>query len=297
MALSLPVLKALNCGPLSVSSILRFTTLLCFVYFSTHSAASQTNTTEPRIITAGGTITEIAFALGAGESVVAVDQSSQYPKAARELPMVGYYRELAAEGVLAFMPDKLMALEGAGSPEVLQQIATIGVEVRIYDKPKSVADLMTLIADLGEDLNRQNAATLLQTKIQSSLPAKKQLGDTKAVYLLSAGDRGLIVAGEETVPQLLFDYNGIQNLGSGHQGFKGMNNESLALLQPDFLVAPEHVVRGMGGRQAFCQAPALRLLTAAQECRLLVMDSLMSLGMTPRLAKAIEAINRWKEVN
>ncbi|BDX05270.1 hemin-binding protein [Planctobacterium marinum] len=277
--------------------MLRFAALLWIVCFSAHSTASPKSAADPRIITAGGTITEIVFALGAGESVVAVDQSSQYPAAATDLPMVGYYRELAAEGVLAFMPDKLMALEGAGSPEVLEQIAAIGVDVRIYAKPKSVDDLMSLIAELGDDLNRQNAATLLQTKIQSSLPVKKQLSDTKAVYLLSAGDRGLIAAGKETVPQLLFDYNGIQNLASSHFGFKGLNSESLALQQPDFLVAPEHVVRGMGGRQAFCQAAVLRLLSAAQECRLLVMDSLMSLGMTPRLAKAIEAVNRWEEVN
>lgn len=269
---------------------LAFLSLFCF-----SSTAAENQGADQRLITAGGTLTEIVFALDAGDQIVAVDQSSQYPEAVRALPQVGYYRDLAAEGVLSFMPDRLLALEGAGREKVLTQISDIGVQVKIYEKPTSVEGLMQLISELGQDLNREQAATALQQEVRTSLPERAQLSDAKGLFLLSAGDRGLIAAGKNTVPQLLFEFNGIRNLADSHEGFKGINSESLAMLQPDFLVAPKHVVRGMGGKQAFCQIPALRLLQAAQRCRLLVMDSLMSLGMTPRLAEAIRIVKHWQQ--
>ncbi|GFD79809.1 hemin-binding protein [Tenacibaculum sp. KUL118] len=270
---------------------------------NTQGLNSEESTHHQKLITAGGTITEIVFALGAGERVIAVDQSSQYPEAVKQLPMVGYYRELAAEGVLSFSPDKILAIEGVGREEVIKQIESTGVQVVVYDKPTSTDGLVALIKQLGDDLGKAEQAKQLIAKFNASLPSEN-LSETannppsvKAVFLLSASDRGLIAAGSETVPQLIFNYAGIENIASEHTGFKGINNEALALHQPDFLVAPRHVVMGAGGKEKFCQSPNLSLLKAAQQCKLLVMDSLQSLGMTPRLADAIATVKHWQLEN
>ena len=260
---------------------------------------SEENTHRQKLITAGGTITEIVFALGAGEHVIAVDQSSQYPEAVKQLPMVGYYRELAAEGVLSFTPDKILAIEGVGREEVIKQIESTGVQVVVYNKPTSTDGLVALIKQLGDDLGKAEQAEQLIAKFNASLPSEttNNTPSAKAVFLLSASDRGLIAAGTETVPQLIFNYAGIQNIAAKHTGFKGINNEELALQQPDFLVAPRHVVMGAGGKEKFCQSPNLSLLKAAQQCKLLVMDSLQSLGMTPRLADAIATVKNYQLEN
>ena len=257
-------------------------------------AAATPGEEKPRLITAGGTVTEIVFALGAGQQIVATDSSSQYPTAATKLPMVGYYRDLAAEGILSFEPQRILAIEGVGRPEVISQLRRTGVDVVVYDKPTSPTGLTALISQIGADLGRQQQAAALIATFQSSLPEKASEANHKALFLLSAGDRGLIAAGQETVPQLLFDYAGINNVAAQHTGFKSINNESMALLQPDFLVAPYHVVMSAGGKQQFCQSPHLALLEAAQQCRLLIMDSLMSLGMTTRLAQAIAIVKNWR---
>jgi len=269
----------------------------------TQELSSEESTHHQKLITAGGTITEIVFALGAGERVIAVDQSSQYPEAVKQLPMVGYYRELAAEGVLSFAPDKILAIEGVGRQEVIKQIESTGVQVVVYNKPTSTDGLVALIKQLGDDLGKAEQAEQLIAKFKASLPGENRsettnnTPSTKAVFLLSASDRGLIAAGTETVPQLIFNYAGIQNIAAKHTGFKGINNEALALQQPDFLVAPRHVVMGAGGKEKFCQSPNLSLLKAAQQCKLLVMDSLQSLGMTPRLADAIATVKNYQLEN
>ena len=245
-----------------------------------------------RLITAGGTITEIVYALGAGEQIVAVDQSSTYPFAATKLPMIGYYRDLAAEGVLAQNADMLLAIEGVGRANVLKQIDSVGVEVKVLNKPESVDELYALIDELAQILNKADEAKVLKNSIAASLPAKQELGGN-AVFLLSVGSRGLVAAGQGTVPNLLFEYLGINNITGEHKGYKTLGREALLTADPDFIVAASHSVVSLGGKEAFCQQAALALVPAAEKCRLLVVDGLKVLGMTTRLAEALAEVKDY----
>ncbi len=265
----------------------------CSIAFSLKlSAAVQSGPAD--LVTAGGTITEIVFALGAGERVVAVDQSSTFPQAATQLPSVGYYRDLAAEGVLSVGASKLYALEGSGREEVLKQLKRTGMEVTLYNKPTSVEQLVALVTELGADLGKQEQATSLVAKITASLPDKASTTSGKGIFLLSVGERGIVAAGEETVPNLIFDYAGIENTVS-HNGYKAINLETLTVEQPDFIVVPSHVAYGLGGKTGICNTPALSLLKAAQDCNVLIVDGLMAMGMTPRLAQAIALVSDFSQ--
>jgi len=261
--------------------------IMCFV-----ALISLSSNATNKIVTAGGTVTEIVFALGMGDRVVAIDQSSSFPSEIKSLPSVGYYRDMSAEGILSTGLDTLLVLEGGGRKEVLQQVKAAGVKVIVYRKATSIGSLIELVKNIGGDLEKQDAAKQLVKNIQASLPEASNEIKGSGLFLLSAGERGLIAAGSETVPQLLFDYVGVKNVAS-HQGFKTLGLESLAILQPDFLFAPAHSVAGIGGAKAFCNQPSLALLQAAKECRLLVMDSLLALGMTPRIAKAIDLLDSF----
>lgn len=247
---------------------------------------------EKRIVIAGGTLTDIAYALNAGQQVVAVDTSSTWPAAVHKLPKVGYYRDLAAEGVLAQQPDLMLALEGSGREQVLKHIQSAGVTLKLFPKPKSVDDLFDLIHKVAEVLDSPSEAAPLIAQLKQQLPAKPQAGALKALFLMSASDRGLVAAGTETVPDIEFSYAGISNLAK-HQGYKTISREYLIMANPDFLVAPKHVVQSVGGKQAFCQQSALALLPAAKRCDLLVMDSLMAMGMTTRLPQAIRLLSEF----
>ena len=63
-------------------------------------AADKGNPEASRIVSIGGTITEILYALGAEDRIVARDSTSFYPDAANAKPDVGYMRQLSAEGIL-----------------------------------------------------------------------------------------------------------------------------------------------------------------------------------------------------
>jgi iron complex transport system substrate-binding protein len=68
-----------------------------------------------RIVSVGGAVTEILYALGLENRVIAVDTTSLYPpRALAEKQNVGYMRQLSPEGVLGLGPSLVLAAEGSG---------------------------------------------------------------------------------------------------------------------------------------------------------------------------------------
>ncbi|HRG93956.1 MAG TPA: hypothetical protein PLZ10_13460, partial [Chitinophagaceae bacterium] len=56
---------------------------------------------DMRIVCLSKHLTEMMFAIGQGNKIVAVDLSSTYPDSARLLKTVGYHRALSAEGIIS----------------------------------------------------------------------------------------------------------------------------------------------------------------------------------------------------
>ena len=264
------------------------TAFLLLVSFS-GQAEDKLEADVSKLITAGGTLTDIVFALNREDRLIGVDTSSTSPVAVNRLPKVGYYRNLSAEGVLSFEPEHLWVLEGGGSDRVLNQIERVGVSVVLFDKPTSLQGLYQLIEDIAVRLEAETEGQDVIARIQADLTTITGEQSLTGLFVLQASERGVVAAGKDTVPDLLFSYSNIGNVFS-HSGFKTVSTEYLLVEQPDFLVAPEHVVKSHGSKETFCQAQALKLLEAGRNCRVLVMDSLLALGMTTRVAEAQQVV-------
>src|SRR4051812_9643521 len=89
-----------------------------------------------RIVSVGGAVTEILYALGVSDRIVAVDSTSLFPAdALKQKPNVGYMRALSAEGVLGLNPSLVLAIEGLGPKETVAvlEAATVPL-VRVPDR-------------------------------------------------------------------------------------------------------------------------------------------------------------------
>lgn len=253
-----------------------------FTLFPASSAASDK---VERLITAGGSVTDIVFAVGGGNRVIGVDTSSTSPAAVEEVPKIGYYRSLSAEGVLSFEPGELWVLEGGGSEQTLNQIEQIGVKVVHFAKPTNLTDLYQLIEDVAGRLGLEERGQQVIASIKQEFNPVTRSTPITGLFVLQASERGVVAAGKDTVADLLFQHSDIDNTFE-HKGFLTVSSEYLVANEPDFIVAPAHIVNGHGGADAFCATQALQLLEAGRSCRLLVMDSLLALGMTTRIAEA-----------
>ncbi|WP_333818365.1 ABC transporter substrate-binding protein, partial [Tabrizicola sp.] len=88
------------------------------------TAAAQDAT---KVITLGGSVTEIAVALGAQDRIIARDTTSNFPESIEALPDVGYIRALSPENVLALDPGLIVAEGDAGPPEAVDVLKAAGI--------------------------------------------------------------------------------------------------------------------------------------------------------------------------
>ena len=198
---------------------------------------------QERIVSAGAGVTGLIQALGAADQLVAVDSSSHLP-ADQALPVVGYHRQLATEGLLALKPSLLLGSEEMGPASTLQQVAQAGVKVVSLPAGGDVPSLLANIQTLGDLLQRPEAARQLTQAVDrqvsqlseqaSRLPAKPRL-----VYLLVVPGRPPMVAGGNTPADTLIRLAGGENPAAGLHNYPLLNLEGLLAMKPDGLVVSE----------------------------------------------------------
>ena len=86
-----------------------------------------------RIVCIAKQYNEIIFALGAQKDLVAVDVSSTWPPAIKDLPTVGYHRALSAEGILSMKPTLIIHDNNVGPEQVMTQLNELKIPMKVFD--------------------------------------------------------------------------------------------------------------------------------------------------------------------
>ncbi|QOR40922.1 cobalamin-binding protein [Billgrantia diversa] len=103
--------------------------------------------------------TELVYAAGAGEKVVAVVAYSDYPPEAREVASVGSHTRMDLEALVSLRPDLVIGWTTGNPPEQLETIESLGVPVfyiepREFEDVSSVIERLALLADTREEGDR-----------------------------------------------------------------------------------------------------------------------------------------------
>lgn len=243
------------------------------------------------IVAIGGAVTEIVFALGAGDRLVAVDSTSQYPPAATELPDVGYMRQLAAEPILSMEPAKILAVADAGPKRVLDQIRQAGVPITTIPDEASREGVVTKIRRVAEAIGRTDAAEDLIARVTEGFArVKARTADISerpsVLFLLSAGRGPPLVAGRDTSAARIIDLAGGRNAVERFDGFKPLSPEAAVAAAPDVILTTTGTRDALGGADKLLSRPALTATPAGETGRLIAMDGLLLLGFGPRTPEA-----------
>lgn len=245
----------------------------------------------PRIVSAGGTATEIVYALGAEAGLVGVDTTSLYPADAQKLPNIGYVRALSAEGILALTPSLLIASPEAGPPPILGQIKTAGIPVLPLADGFSEAAVLTRIAQIGAALGKTEEAGKLQAAVRRDLATARAavapLADKPKVLFVLSAQRGLVAAGDDTAAAVMIELAGGRNAVSGYTGYKPVTPEAAFAAAPDIILTGSHVIDALGGVDVLRNHPDLIGTPAARDGRIIVRDAMFMLGFGPRLGAAV----------
>jgi iron complex transport system substrate-binding protein len=102
-----------------------------------------------RIVSLSPHVTELLFAAGAGERVVAAVEYSDHPEAAKRLPHIGSYAALDLERIATIEPDLAVAWGSGNPPAQVAQLARLGIPVFVSE-PKKLEDIPATLRRLGQ---------------------------------------------------------------------------------------------------------------------------------------------------
>ncbi|RBW49369.1 ABC transporter substrate-binding protein [Marinobacter sp. F3R11] len=244
---------------------------------------------QPRIVSADGSITETVYALGAEDSLVGVDTTSNYPPEVRSQPRVGYLRALPFEGVLALRPDVLLTTVEAAPDRTLERLKQAGVEVIQLPVARSPEGAMARIREVGRVLGKGPEAETMVADIRKRverIDTNTEGTPAQVLFLMAAGNHGVMIAGQDTAASALLDALGADNAMGDISGYKPAGREALLASRPDAIVVAE----SRPGQFDINQWPQLAALDAWKQGRYYIGDSMLLLGFGPRLPQAMEAV-------
>lgn len=124
-----------------------------------------------RIVSLSGDLTEILYAIGAGDKIVGVDSYSTYPPEAANKTNVGTSGALNLETLIALRPD--LVLLWCYQAHLVPVLEKYNITVAVVDAT-SLSDLMQTMKFVGLLCGKTEAAEALTTDLQSRLNAIKE---------------------------------------------------------------------------------------------------------------------------
>jgi iron complex transport system substrate-binding protein len=245
----------------------------------------------PRIVTIGGSITEIIYALGLQSSIVGVDTTSVYPaEALRNAPNVGYMRALSAEGILSLKPSAVIAIDGSGPPAALKLVTDAGVPLTfLHDDPSPngvAAKIEAVGALLGEGARAGALASETRARFALLDAMRTKIDKPRRVlFLLSLQNGKPMVGGRGTAADAMIKLAGGVNAAGDIDGFKQISDEGVIAAVPDVVLKMNNG-NLVGAPDEVFSSPAFAATPAAAKRALIGMDGLYLLGFGPRTPDA-----------
>jgi iron complex transport system substrate-binding protein len=245
-----------------------------------------------RVVSIGGAITEVLYALGKDANVVGVDTTSQYPpRALKDKPNVGYMRQLSPEGVLGLTPSLILASEGSGPKETLSVLESARVPLVLVPDHFTAEGILDKIKIVSRSVGAGERGDCIVKVLRADFAAldtlKTRIEKPKRVMFVFSfvGSRAM-VAGHHTAANGIIELAGGVNAIDAFDGYKQINDEAVAAVKPDIVLAMTRShAPAMTAEEVFSN-PAFALTPAAKNKSFALVEALSALGFGPRTALA-----------
>jgi iron complex transport system substrate-binding protein len=259
------------------------------------STAAHPQPYPKRIVSAGGDLTEIVYALGAEDRVVGVDVTSNFPPSAKDKKQVGYVRHISAEGVLALEPDLVLGAHDMGPPTTIDQLRAAGVRVELAPRGYSAKGIAAKVGFVGRVLGLRDEARQLASKIEADFNREAARAVSKplkprVIFILSLGKGEPMVGGVGSSAAQIIELAGGTNAVTEFDGYRPMSSEAILAARPEVILIMDSTVVRYGGIDKIFERPELAHTPAGQKRRYISMDGMLLLGFGPRTPLAIEQL-------
>ena len=121
-----------------------------------------------RIISLAPHLTELIYAAGAGNQLIAVSAYSDFPDIAKRLPQVGDASNLDLERIVALKPDLILAWKSNVSPLAVERLRGLSIPVYVTET-RRLAGISALLRSIGSLAGTANIANVAAQKFDSEI--------------------------------------------------------------------------------------------------------------------------------
>lgn len=249
-----------------------------------------------RIVSLAASVTEIVFAVGAGDRLVGRDEFSDYPPEALDVESIGsLFPNVNAEAVVALQPDLVIAA-GITNPDDVNALAQLGLNVFATRFDVTIQDIYADILDVGELTGQSEAAEEvvgdMQARMQAVQNATGAAERPVVFYEIDATEPSKPwTAGTGTFIDTLIEMAGGENAGGSASDYFQISLEELVAQDPQIIVLGSSTFGG--------QTPELVAaregwgdIAAVQDGAIYTFDDNLVSRPGPRIVDGLEALAR-----
>ncbi|MDX7986654.1 vitamin B12 ABC transporter substrate-binding protein BtuF [Xenorhabdus sp. 12] len=209
-----------------------------FVYSFVCTFSAPLYAAASRVISLAPSTTELAYAAGLGDKLVAVSAYSDYPEAAKKLEQVADWQGINVERIIALKPDLVLAWRGGNPQRPLEQLAALGIPI-FYSDVKKIEDVATELEKLANyspnpDVAKKSAADFLQKLNQ--LKQDYANPQPKPVFL-QFGMNPIFTSSDHTIQSEIVSLCGGRNIfADSPVPWPQVNREQVIVRKPEVIV-------------------------------------------------------------
>ncbi|MEZ5125419.1 MAG: ABC transporter substrate-binding protein [Thermoleophilia bacterium] len=229
--------------------------------------------------------TEIAFAIGAGDKMVAGTSYDDYPEEAKALPKIGDFSNPSVEKIIALEPDLVLA-SGGIQDGLRNKLTKLGVAVYVVD-PTTYDGVISDIGELGQLLGVEDQAGAVVENMETAkadVVAKVGALERPTTFI-EIYSQPLMTAGSGSFIDDIVTLAGGTNLGAtAGEGFPNFSTEVLIEEDPAVYIA---MSGSMGEPQDIVKRSGYADLSAVKNDRVYVIEDNIIARPGPRLAQGL----------
>ncbi len=254
---------------------------------TTTSGHAQTPDAPQRIVSLSPTATEILFAIGAAEQVVAVDQYSYYPPEAPVTDLSGW--DPNVEAVLAYEPDLVLISNDAN--DLLAAMEAVGVEVLLSSAPADFEGGYGAVADIGTAVGREDEAAALVADLRVEIEAALASAPDLPIRIYHELGESHFSASSNSFIGAVYAAMGTVNIAdeadADGTGFPQLTEEYVVNADPELIVITD---QGSYTAADVAARPGWGEMSAVRNGNIVVVDADIASRWGPRLPQFITAV-------
>ena len=206
----------------------------------TASAVAETDKQSLKIIALAPHIVEQLYAIGAGDQVIGTTAYSDYPEAAKSIPVVGSYAGLQVEKILQMQPDLVIAWKTGNPVSDLERLKKYQLPV-VYSDIRTLDDVAAELRQFGELTGRQTAAEYQARAYEQALSTlrNRYAGKQPVKVFYELWSRPLTTVAGSAWPQQQLELCGAENpFADSIDDYPHVGLEQVLVSQPQVVIQP-----------------------------------------------------------